>query len=389
MRRSIREKLKNKYVYSVKNTEKRFSKKLNNKLPIILWIDHSLGGGTETYTRNQFCDLMKTNNVIRMQYWPWIKQYSMTYGTNKKTIVYKKTLSDIFEYLQKLNISEIVVNNLVGYENSASVLQFVKQIKSIYGCVVSFRGHDFHCYCPSVNMIDCDDKYCNFQHSKGCEYCWKQKMQHIDKLLHCGVSSVSAWRYDWGDFFTNTVDHVIVFSEKIKDMFLQMYPQISGKTIVIPHKIKKLPIVKIKKHNTINIASIGDIQPNKGSYIINEISKILPDDKSVKLFIIGNISPKPETKNITITGRYKQSQLPKLIKKHQIDIIFIASIWPETFSYTTSETISMGIPVACYNIGAPSERVSKYKHGLVLSEIDAQKNLIEIIDFVKKIKKTK
>ena len=48
----------------------------------------------------------------------------------------------------------------------------------------------------------------------------------------------------------------------------------------------------------------------------------------------------------------------------------------------------MDIPVACYNIGAPTERVSKYKKGLVLDTIDPEKNLIEIKDFVLKLRNT-
>ena len=106
--------------------------------------------------------------------------------------------------------------------------------------------------------------------------------------------------------------------------------KLSDKIVIIPHTVKKLPCVKIKKHNSINIATIGFIQKNKGRDIIYEMSKYLPNDNSVKLFIIGNMENPQKNKNITITGKYTPSQLPKLIKKHQIDIIFIASIWLRT-----------------------------------------------------------
>ena len=87
--------------------------------------------------------------------------------------------------------------------------------------------------------------------------------------------------------------------------------------------------------------------------------------------------------NIKITGAYNPSKLPDLMQRHKIDIVFIPSIWPETFSYTTSEAISMGLPVACYNMGAPSERVEQYSRGLVLNEISPKENLNQILEFIK------
>ena len=46
----------------------------------------------------------------------------------------------------------------------------------------------------------------------------------------------------------------------------------------------------------------------------------------------------------------------------------------------------MDIPVVCYNMGAPSERIGKYDKGLVLKKISPVENLTEITEFVKKIK---
>ena len=387
-RRKIRERLKKRFLYTQEKNIFSLIKKLKKNRPIILWIDHSLGGGTETYTKNQFETLTKNNNVVRMQYWPWFKKYSLTIGTNTKTSVYTDKLSDLEKICKTLSISKIVVNNLVGYENSLDILDFVSKIKR--NSHVSFRGHDFQSLCPCFTLLDCDGNFCNFKHKKGCEYCWKHKFlgtnEYENNILRSGATTVKIWREKWGKFFTETVDEVIIFSEKIKDMFVQIYPQLSDKIVIIPHHVKKLPRVTVKSHDCINIATIGNISNAKGRDIICQMSKHLPTDNSVKLFVIGNIENPNDIENITITGKYKPSQLPKIIKKHNIDIIFIASIWPETFSYTTSEAISMDIPVVCYDMGAPSERIGKYDKGLVLEKISPAENLTEITEFVKKIK---
>lgn len=46
--------------------------------------------------------------------------------------------------------------------------------------------------------------------------------------------------------------------------------------------------------------------------------------------------------------------------------------------------MSMGIPLACYNIGAPAERVCNYKKGIVINSMeDDEKTLTALIDCAK------
>ena len=42
------------------------------------------------------------------------------------------------------------------------------------------------------------------------------------------------------------------------------------------------------------------------------------------------------------------------------------SIVPETFSYTISEAIKMGLPIVAFDIGAQGNRVKQYKLGKVV-----------------------
>ena len=56
--------------------------------------------------------------------------------------------------------------------------------------------------------------------------------------------------------------------------------------------------------------------------------------------------------------------------QYDIDAFLIPSIWPETFSYTTSEIMSMDMPIAVFNLGAPVERVQEYSKGLILGDPD-------------------
>ena len=74
-------------------------------------------------------------------------------------------------------------------------------------------------------------------------------------------------------------------------------------------------------------------------------------------------------------------KVSKLVLENEIDVIFIPSIWPETYSYTTQEAIEMEMPVVCLNIGAQAERVSEYNMGRVIDSFDSEIILDEIINF--------
>jgi len=75
--------------------------------------------------------------------------------------------------------------------------------------------------------------------------------------------------------------------------------------------------------------------------------------------------------------------IPKLVVENDIDLFFISSIWPETFSYTTQEVINMELPIACFNLGAQADRIGAYSKGLVLKNFDIKDALNELVDFGK------
>lgn len=360
----------------------------------IVWFDHSLGGGTETYSQNQFAALKKSGRVvIRVQYFPWAKMFGISSPNRRCKIMYMApSLDDVYSALKDAKISQIVVNNLVGYPCSTDVLALVAAVKAASGASVSFRGHDFQAICPSFNLINCDDTFCNFEYRQGCEVCWHNKKlgdcEADNTILRSGAVSICDWRKAWGDFFSNICDEVVVFSSRIGEIFSKIYPQITDKIIVIPHHVRSLRNVHVAPHDGINIACLGYIQAVKGRDIVLDMCRHITADMKVSITIIGemNVGGTPPA-GLSILGRYRPDELPSIIEQHKIDLIFISSIWPETFSYTTAEAMSMGIPVACYDMGAPAERISKYEHGLVLSEINPQKNLQEIIEFIKHLNK--
>ncbi len=355
--------------------------------PIILWIDHALGGGTEVYSMRQFEKQKHDFDVLRLQYMPATQQYHLTMACDKHKIYQTRDIHNIYDFCCAQNVKQIVLNNLVAYKNALQILRFVEQMK--HECAgqptVSFRGHDYHAICPSFNLINCDGKYCNLSYGSGCENCWRNKILGdgvaAHKVLKSGATTICDWRMAWGHFLGKVADEIILFSNATAEIFLRTYPDIAQKIKIIPHDVPEYTQPQIKPHDGINIAVLGAMSHQKGEGIIRTMANAINAADNINIVVIGTMKHPP--KNIRVHGAYRACTLPRIMGKYNIDIVFIPSIWPETFSYTTAEAMSMGMPIACYAMGAPAERVGRYGRGLVLNEIAPHENLIQIIDFIK------
>ncbi len=329
----------------------------------LLYLDHSLGGGTALYSFNKVQELSKKYNVIVCQYDAFLKKYIFSNDVGKICCATKKIPGCILGCVQK-----IVINNLVGYKNTPDILNIVTNAKNNnIALSIDVMVHDYYCVCPTVHLIKPDVTTCVMRDCVVCTKCQK---------------NIGAWRNTWKNFLTNVVDSVTVFSRSSKKILLSVYPELDSKIKIVPHVVEYVHQVKIKKHNGINIAIVGSLYSIKGQKLVCEMLSFLP--KHVKIIHIGQFyGVPPQHPQFICAGPYDLQSLPDIVEKYMPDIAFIPSIVPETFSFTTSECMQMGLPVACFNIGAPVERVSKYDKGLVISKIDPRVAVREILEFIK------
>ena len=347
-----------------------------------IWFDHTWGGGTELYTKRQF-EILKGNTLcIRIQEYSFTNTICLSYSYKDYTDSMILNYEDTFLLLEQLSLSKIVLNNVAGYKNIADTFKRIKKLKEKKNSFVSFRTHDFQCLCPKITLINYDNRYCNCSSLKDCEYCLKKSKKVLIKY-----SSLSKYQETWKDFLHNCVDEIITFSQSTTDILTKIYPHLNSKIQIIPHFIPTMKKIHISPHSGINIGVLGNINIEKGMNIISDMHALLKKHKDIRLIVIGKTLKK--IFGVKVLGKYTHDDLPKIMEKNKIDIVFIPSIWPETFSYTTAEAMSMGLPVACFNIGAPAERVRAYQKGLIIEEIDAKVALQKIINFAQIMKEEK
>lgn len=133
------------------------------------------------------------------------------------------------------------------------------------------------------------------------------------------------------------------------------------------------------------VAFIGGINEEKGAKIVHDVIKKGASD--VEWYVIGGIGDSTlfnlKQGNLIKTGMYYQEDLSTLLSFYKIDIICILSKWPETFSYTLSESIVNKIPVITTNIGALGQRVDDNKYGISINLENADTEIINHINNLK------
>src|SRR5699024_10970905 len=80
---------------------------------------------------------------------------------------------------------------------------------------------------------------------------------------------------------------------------------------------------------------------------------------------------------------YIQQDLPNLLLENDIKLICLLSMWPETYSYTLSESLISEIPVISFDLGAIAERVKRADVGWILPINSTLDDIFKLISTIK------
>ncbi len=353
----------------------------NNSL--ILFFDHSLGGGANVYFDIEKEKLIHEGYIVRVRYVPFFYNFNVEiYYEKDRYEKYTLHEKDLLEFLAKLHYKKIIVSELVSYD-TVKILGVIRSLKGLTEETV-FLCHDYQALCPSFTLMNDKEEYCGAcTDIAKCEDCFSRlhlAPKELDNsILLSGAKSISIWRMAWGEFFQG-VDKVIAFDESVEELFCRYYPCLHGKVEIRYHYIPFLRKVNFNKGKIV-IAFIGNISSvAKGSRVVRYFDDRASEWPDVDFILVGRCAEK--LTNIRTTGSYTRTELPDILEKYGVNMVFIPSVCPETFSYTTAEAMMMGLPIACFNYGAPAHRVSSYEKGLILDGTHLEMAVPRIVEFM-------
>lgn len=282
----------------------------------------------------------------------------------------------ILEAMSRCGVSILAVHihHLLGM-NPAAVGEIIKNIKA----EVRFFLHDYHSACPQHNFLKNKSEYCGGPSINSTE------------CGDCCLGNERPVQYNiYKEFFRKTVTSFVAPSDIAKKIWAKSYPELEHKVRVVPHQIHKPTNTQIFAPNKrLRIAYVGYQAPNKGWETWRNLVEGIGGE--YELYHIGDCDDHlPSVKNISVSFITDgQDCMTKALRDNKIDIAFLWSIWPETYSFTVFESLSAG----CFIITNPisgniAAQIRATGRGMIFDSESALKeffaNSRAVADLVKK-----
>lgn len=350
----------------------------------LLIIDHNMGGGANFYRDRLINQRRATGQSIVLIYYDLqTLDYRIHYLEQEHDRTFRVESFDVLSDVARVvGFNEIFVNNAVSWDEPLLVAKYLLQLRDFCQAKLTVVIHDYFPICPSWTLLDDQGRFCKVPGIERCRECLSNHRGLFSTLVQ--NRNIDEWREAWGSCL-HAADSVLCFSQSSVDLLRRAYPSLDPtRVLVTPHTVDYLPPRKprIIRDAALHIGVVGEITEHKGSGIVKRMAESIAEQRlPVQITVIGTIDIPCDPSIVHVTGPYRREDLATIIEHQGVNLCFLPSIWPETFSYVTEELIRLGVPIAVFDIGAPPERVREYRYGLVLKEIDAKYALDRLVAF--------
>lgn len=349
----------------------------------MLFVSLTIGGGTKVATDDLAKLLHKEGQSVFMLTTKdnliWDISSHITNATAQFDIA--SEYDEFIAFLKELNVWHVHYHH---------VLEFGKEVWNIpdeLECEYDVTIHDYFSVCPRVSFLTENDVYCGEPTEDGCSKCLQKMGVHDSSFLQ--INDLGGSIKEWRNYFfckLNGARKVITPSKDTKSRIEKYLPLKNIEALYHPETVEVIKFKSKRESGNINIGFVGAIGPHKGLQIIKDMAEeIATNNRDIKLTIIGYTSDDAYFDSydfVKITGPYKQSELKGVMLDEKVDLVFLASIVPETFGYTYSEVVRLGYPVVALPIGAIQERALSNKAALILRNIgNINDTLLEVVQF--------
>jgi glycosyltransferase involved in cell wall biosynthesis len=336
----------------------------------ILTIHHARGGGSST-----FLDLFEENernmnfNVFRLRALPGAQTLgavdciaACTDPVRSQVFDLALGLPELAEYCRSRRIVRLVVNHVI--DRPPEVLNWIRSLSHMLGCGYEVILHDYYALCPRVTMVTGTSQFCNAAPPETCAACTASHGSEVKGL------DPHSWRRDFLTFL-NDASTLVVPSA---DLAARLQLHLPSKPIAIwgPEGDDSLPVERkprLAADEPLRVLSMGALSIPKGANVLAALARqagLMDEPLIFKLIGAGADAEFLRRAGVQTTGFYKLADLDRLIDAADPHIVFLPSIWPETWSFVLSSALRRGLPIVAFDIGAPAERLRALGRGHLL-----------------------
>ncbi len=240
------------------------------------------------------------------------------------------------------------------------VIEAVRRLGVPYDIMI----HDYAWICPRITLIDGSGKYCGEPDVTACASCLRRNGSRLPKNLSAPVlrERSAAW-----------LAQARTVTAPSRDTAQRLQRYFKRQIEVQPHTRTQPPAVPLARppdRERLRVGLIGAIGSHKGYRVLLDCARdAAARDLPLEFVVIGyteDDKPLLKTRRVEVTGRYVEAETQYLIRREQPDIIFLPSVWPETWCYALDHALAAGIPTVAFEIGALTERLGDdHRHALL------------------------
>ncbi len=359
--------------------------------PLVLLVTLAGGGGVDRYVIERARKL-QAQGFVPLALGPLYEDSTRTLLASMSLPLQhlsfgKQDIGALTHLLHQLVFTHIEIHHFLELE--PKVLDCVRQLPAPFDIYV----HDYLWVCPRITMIDGSGRYCGEPAISVCESCVKKNGSALDESISVrGLRARSArWMAKARRVIAPTGDVARRLQRYFPTLNIDIQPSQPVMTGLIARDSalnewtfddQAQPTLAPRAvRKRMRVASIGAIGRHKGYDVLLACARDAAARKlPIEFTIIGYTHDDArlmKTGKVEITGRFEEGEAQDLLKRENPDLVFLASVCPETWCYTLTEVINAGLPVVAFDLGSIADRLRVAGLGNLLSLETSPKALNE------------
>jgi glycosyltransferase involved in cell wall biosynthesis len=268
-------------------------------------------------------------------------------------------LAALSALLGRLQIERVEIQHFLDID--AKVVEAVRALNVPYEIIV----HDYAWICPRVTLIGGTGRYCGEPAVSKCHSCVRKNGSRLGESVSVPAlrTRSAAWLGGARRVSAPSADTALRLRKYFPKLDIEVRPHRSP-------TLPEVPASVVPRNGKLRVGLIGAIGGHKGYRVLLDCARDAARRHLPLEFVVIGFTEDDKTLQrtgkVSVTGRYSEVEVPHLLRREQPDLVFLPSVWPETWCYALDHALEAALPVVSFDLGAIAERLREAETGLLL-----------------------
>jgi GT2 family glycosyltransferase/glycosyltransferase involved in cell wall biosynthesis len=323
----------------VVNAAAAFERLRGSSRPRILFVSHAYGGGVRRHIEELAAAIADSADVLLLT--PRADRIEVRALTGDAAAWPPRA-----DWPAAVGLLRAVGIDRVHFHHVHGLPREALELPQALGCGFDVTLHDHFPVCPQYHLGGGEARFCG-----GRPDCHRCTDANPDQW---GIG-IDAWRATFRAWLARA-HRIIAPSEAAASRIREHFPEVTPSMWPHPEAAREVP------PRALRVLVPGAISPGKGLPLLaacarDAAQRRLPLHFRVVGYIAYPVPIFPEAP-LSVSGEYREGELPALLACEGGDVVFFPALCPETYSFTLSDAIDARLPIVATNLGALAERLA-------------------------------